>query len=455
MIKIKNRQQLTKNGQTKKLQKSRSLALQSIQYALNAVEPRQLLKAKIKVQKGVLQVENCTFNLSEFKRVFVVGGGKASGKMAQAIEELLEEHLTAGSVNVPYGTKHETHTVVLNEASHPVPDQNGVEGTKRIVSLAEQAEKDDLVICLISGGGSSLMPLPRRGVSLQDKQEITEALLKSGAPIRQVNTVRKHLSDFKGGWLAKKVYPATVLNLVLSDVMGDPLDAIASGPTVPDHSTFTDAKAVLEKYNLWDKAPVSIRKLLLDGITGKVEETPKPGDAAFKKAHNFIIGNNKTAVTAAVEHLKAKGLNTVLLPNLLEGEAREVGAAIAQFVCRGKLPFPKPLGIVAGGETTVTVKGKGKGGRNQEIALSAALNLPEFEECVVVAFSTDGVDGPTDAAGAVVDGHTVKRAKEKGLNPQVYLAENDSYRFFQQISDLILMGATSTNVNDLCVIVAL
>ncbi|MCW4024968.1 MAG: glycerate kinase [Candidatus Bathyarchaeota archaeon] len=455
MIEIQNRQQLTQNGQTPELQKSRDLALQSLQYAVNAVEPKQLLNAKIKVQNDTLHVENSKFTLSDFAHVYVVGGGKASGKMAQALEELLRARLTGGAVNVPYGTKHETSVIELHEASHPVPDQNGVEGTKQIVRIAERAGADDLVICLISGGGSSLMPLPRKGISLTDKQDITSALLKSGAPIAQVNIVRKHLSEFKGGWLAKKAYPATVLNLVLSDVMGDSLDSIASGPTVPDNSTFSDAKAVLEKYGLWDNVSVSIHKSILDGIASKIEETPKPNDTAFEKVYNLIIGNNKTAVTAAVEYLSSKGLNTVLLPNLLEGEAREVGAALAQFFCSSKSPFPKPVGIVVGGETTVTVKGKGKGGRNQELALSAALNLSELEECVIAAFSTDGVDGPTDAAGAVVDGYTVKRAKKRRLNPKLFLAENDSYDFFEQIGDLIMTGATSTNVNDLCVIVAL
>jgi glycerate-2-kinase len=455
MIKIQNRQQLIQNGQTPKIQKSRALALQSLQYAVNKVDPTHLLNAKIQVQKGILKIENHQYNLSEFSHVYIVGGGKASGKMAQAMEELLGPHLTAGVVIVPYGAKQKTRLIKIQEANHPVPDQNGVEGTKQIVSIAEQAGVDDLLICLLSGGGSSLMPFPKNGVSLQDKQEITSAILKSGAPITQVNIVRKHLSEFKGGWLAKKAFPATVLNLVLSDVMGDPLDSIASGPTVPDNSTFSDAKAVLENYHLWDKAPVSIQNLLADGIAGKVDETPKPNDTAFHKVHNIIIGNNKTAATAAIEYLSSKGLNTVLLPNLMEGEAREVGAALSQFACSDKLPFPKPVGIVAGGETTVTVKGTGKGGRNQELALSAALSLPEFDECVVATFSTDGVDGPTDAAGAVLDGYTLKRAKGQGLNPEVFLAENSSYGFFKQISDLIFTGATSTNVNDLCVIIAL
>ena len=249
----------------------------------------------MKVENDQLQVEGYTFDLRKFKNVYVVGGGKAGGKMAQAIEEILGNHITAGVVNIPYGTGQKTKVIELNEARHPVPDEAGVKGTFRIMAIAEQAKEDDLVICLISGGGSSLMPLPSKGISLEDKQALTNALLKSGAEITEINAVRKHLSAFKGGWLAKKAYPATLLNLVLSDVMGDPLDSIASGPTVPDKSTFSDAKKILEKYDLWLKAPVSIRKILSEGERGLLQETPKPNDLVFEKVHNLVIGNNRTA----------------------------------------------------------------------------------------------------------------------------------------------------------------
>ena len=331
MIQIRNREKLIENGETPRIRKCRALTLQCIERAINAAEPKQLIKAKLKVKNNLLQVEGYTFDLRKFKHVYVVGGGKAGGKMAQAIEEILGKHVTAGVVNIPYGTRQKTHVIELNEASHPVPDEAGVKGTFRIMALAEQAKENDLVICLISGGGSSLMPLPREGISLKDKQALTNMLLKSGAAITEINAVRKHLSAFKGGWLAKKAYPATVLNLVLSDVMGDPLDSIASGPTVPDTSTFSDARKILEKYDLWLNAPVSIRKILSEGAKGLLQETPKAGDLVFEKVHNVVIGNNQTACLAAVDCLRSEGLNTLLLTDMLKGEAREVGKALAKF----------------------------------------------------------------------------------------------------------------------------
>jgi len=287
---------------------------------------------------------------------------------------------------------------------------------------------------------------------------MTQALLKSGATINEVNTVRKHISDFKGGWLAKKAYPATVLNLILSDVVGDPLEFIASGPTVPDSTTFDDAINILKKYNLWTQAPESIRKLLSEGKKGLVPETPKAKDRAFRKVYNVVIGNNRYSSLAACERLKTDGLNTLLLTATLEGEARHIGtmlAAIVAEVCVSAHPVSKPAGIVAGGETTVTVTGKGLGGRNQELALAAALRLKGVEGIALASLSTDGVDGPTDAAGAVVDGRTIIRAQKKGLAPEKFLLENDSYRFFQKLGDLIFTGPTGTNVNDVSVMVAL
>jgi len=302
------------------------------------------------------------------------------------------------------------------------------------------------------------MPLPRGDITLADKRQVTDALLKSGATINEVNTVRKHISDFKGGWLAKKAYPATILNLILSDVIGDPLDFIASGPTVPDSTTFSEAIGVLKKYDLWAKAPSSIRKLLSDGEKGLVPETPKAGDEAFKKVYSFVLGNNRFATQAACEALKSAGLNTLMLTAMMEGEARQVGIVLASIAREASVsgnPVPKPAGIVAGGETTVFVVGKGIGGRNQEIALAAAMKLEGLDGVAVASLSTDGIDGPTDAAGAVVDGQSLARTKEVGLAPEKFLAENDSYHFFSKLGDLIFTGPTGTNVNDVSVIVIL
>jgi len=458
MATIKNKEELIKNGETKLNQKARALALRSLESALNAVDPKQIIKSKLLLKNLTLHVNGYSIDLKKFKNIYVIGGGKASGSMAEALEQVLGNSITKGLVNVPRSSKNKTDIIKLHEASHPIPDEAGVEGTRRMLKIAEQAKEDDLIICLISGGGSSLMPLPRGKISIADKKEITNALLKCGATINEINTVRKHISDFKGGWLAKKAYPSSILNLILSDVVGDPLDFIASGPTVPDSTTFSDAIKVLKKYRLWSKAPASIRKVLSDGEKGLIPETPKANDEAFKRVYNVVVGNNRLASLTAQKYLKSEGLNTLLLTSTLEGEARHVGvmlASIAREVSASGNPVPKPAGIIAGGETTVTVTGKGLGGRNQEIALAAAQKLNDMNGVVVASLSTDGVDGPTDAAGAIADGKTLVRAAKMGLTPEEYLAENDSYHFFSKLGDLIFTGPTGTNVNDVSVIVAL
>ncbi|MEM2970846.1 MAG: glycerate kinase [Candidatus Bathyarchaeia archaeon] len=458
MITIKNKEMLIKNGETSLDRKARMLALKSLEAALNAVEPQQIIKSKVLLKGSTLYVGGYSFDLKRFNNVYVVGGGKASGSMAEALEQILCDYIKAGWVNVPYGDKHKTRVIRLHEASHPIPDETGAYGTQCMLEIAEKASENDLIICLISGGGSSLMPLPRGEISMTDKKTITDALLKCGATINEINTVRKHISNFKGGWLAKKAYPATVLNLILSDVVGDPLDFIASGPTVPDSTTFSDAAKVLKKYSLWSKTPASIKKVLSDGMKGVIPETPKANDEAFKKVFNVIVGNNRLASKTAKESLASEGLNTLLLTTTLEGEARHVGKVLASIIHEISVsgtPTPKPAGIIAGGETTVTVMGEGKGGRNQEIALSAALKMGGLDGAVLASISTDGVDGPTDAAGAIVDGKTLARAAKEGLNPEEYLAKNDSYNFFAKIGDLIFTGQTGTNVNDISIIIVL
>jgi len=458
MITIRNRDELIRNGETRLDRRARELALESLEAALNAVDPKHIIESKVVLKDSILKVDAYSFDLRKLKNIYVIGGGKASGSMAEALEQILGSHITNGLVNVLHGSKNKTNIIKLHGANHPVPDEAGVEGARKMLEIAEGATADDLIICLISGGGSSLMPLPRGDISLADKRQITDALLKCGATINEINTVRKHISDFKGGWLAKKAYPATVLNLILSDVMGDPLDFIASGPTVPDSTTFSDAIGVLRRYDLWADAPSSIKKVLSDGEKGLIPETPKASDEAFKKVYNVVVGNNRFASQAACEYLKSRGLNTLLLTATLEGEARQVGifsASIAREVTVSGNPVQKPAGIVAGGETTVTVVGKGKGGRNQEIALSAAMKLGGLEGVVVASLSTDGVDGPTDAAGAIADGKTLARAKKASLTPMKFLVENDSYHFFHKLGDLVFTGPTGTNVNDVSVIVIL
>ncbi len=458
MVVIKNREELINNGETQRDKMARELAIKSFESALKAADPRQIIKSRLLLRDSVLRVDEYSFDLGKFKSVYVVGGGKASGFMAEALEKVLGRRITAGFVNVIHGETNKTSIIKLHGANHPVPDEAGVEGTRKMLDLVEASTADDLVICLISGGGSSMMPLPRGGISLSDKREITDLLLRSGATITEINTVRKHISDFKGGWLAKKAYPATVLNLILSDVMGDPLDFIASGPTVPDSTTFHDAVSVLRKYDLWARSPPSVTKVLSDGEKGLVPETPKASDEAFKRVHNVVVGNNRLVSQAACTEFKSAGLNTLLLTSMMEGEARHVGtflSSIAREVYVSDNPVHKPGAVVAGGETTVTVTGKGKGGRNQEVALAAAMKLGNLDGVAVASLTTDGVDGPTDAAGAIVDGKTLAKAKRMGLSLDKFLAANDSYNFFSKISDLIFTGPTGTNVNDISLIVIL
>lgn len=460
MVWVKNRRELLGNATSSLNRKAREVALKAVEAAIDAVDPRRAVKSKVSLSDGTLKVGDLSFNLSSFKKVIVVGGGKASGSMAEALEEILGFHIDGGVVVVPRGTKdnYKTRRVELQEAGHPVPDEGSVRGAARILELAGQAEEGDLLICLISGGGSSLMSMPKTGVSLADKRAMTKMLLRCGATINEINTVRKHISMFKGGQLAEAAYPATLISLILSDVVGDPLEVIASGPTVPDPTTYRDAARMLKHYEIWDEAPKSIKNVLMDGVSGRIRETPKPGEPAFRRVHNIIVGNNRIASLAAKSELQRSGLNTLFLTSFMEGEAREVGimlAALAREVGASGSPVPKPCGIVVGGETTVTVTGDGIGGRNQEIALSSALKIAGLDGTVMISFSTDGVDGPTNAAGAIVDGSTIARSRKLRLNAVEYLRNNDSYSFFSKLGDLIFTGPTGTNVNDVSVIVCI
>jgi len=317
MIQIKNKDKLIENGETNQTRKARTVALQTLEHTLDAVNPGKLLKSKVSFKGSKLYAGAYSFDLRKFRNVYVLGGGKAGGAMASALEEVLGKRLTAGFMNVPHGDKHKTSIIKLHAAGHPIPDEAGMAGTRQMLALAEEADNDDLIIALISGGGSSLMPLPRNGISLREKKELTGKLLKSGAKISEINAVRKHLSGFKGGWLAKKAYPATTLNLVLSDVVGDALESIASGPTVPDSTTFTNARRVLQKHGLWNTASKSVRGLISSGEKGFSAETPKPGEPAFQKVCSVILGNSRSAALAAIDHLSSEGLNPLLLTRLL------------------------------------------------------------------------------------------------------------------------------------------
>jgi glycerate-2-kinase len=460
MAKVRNSEDLLSSSWSQDNQRAREIALDTIEALLKAADSKEVVKSKISVSEGLLKVAGKTYNLHSYRRVIVVGGGKASGAMAEALESILGKFIDSGIVIVPKGTasRYNTKQIKLHEASHPIPDKSSVKGAEEIIEYVKYSQENDLVICLISGGGSSLMAFPRKEITLEDKQKTTDLLLKCGATINEMNAVRKHLSSFKGGQLAKAAYPATVLGLLLSDVLGDPLDVIASGPTVPDSTTFSDAVDVFLRYSLWDKVPISVKKVLSDGKKGLVEETPKKDSLIFKKVNNVVLGNNRLACKAASNTMKQHGLNTVFLTSFLEGEAREVGTALSSLVKEVLVsgnPLPPPVGIVAGGETTVTVTGEGKGGRNQEIALAAALKIEGLNRILIFSISTDGIDGPTDAAGALVDGETLRHSRISGLDARRFLKNNDSYSFFSRTGGLIFTGPTGTNVNDVTILIAL
>ena len=326
-----------------------------------------------------------------------------------------------------------------------------MQGTLKILELLKSADERTLVICLISGGGSALMPAPSEGITLEEKQETTRLLLECGANIVELNAIRKHFSQVKGGGLARAAFPARVVALMLSDVIGDPLDVIASGPTVPDTSTFKTCQEIVDKYDLGDQIPPSVQDRMQEGLAGRIPDTPKPGDEALERCQNVVVGSNGLAVSAAKDRATELGYNTMVLSTRLEGEAREVAhvySAVAKEVLTSGQPVPAPACVIAGGETTVTVRGSGKGGRNQEIALAGALQLAGWDGVVLFSGGTDGTDGPTDAAGAVADGFTISRAGELGLSANAYLKNNDAYHYFKALEDLVMTGPTGTNVAD-------
>ena len=389
-------------------------------------------------------------------QVFGVGAGKASGAMAAAVEEAWGRRIAAGLVAVKDNYLAPTRRIRLLEAGHPVPDERGAAAARAILALVESATAEDLVLVLVSGGGSALTPAPVPPITLADKQALTRLLLAAGATITQLNAVRKHCSLLKGGQLAHAAAPARVEALLLSDVIGDPLDVIASGPTTPDVSTFAKALAILDGFGLREKAPRRIVERLERGARGEIPETPKPGDPIFERVRNTIIGNNALVVEAAAARARGLGLNAHVLTRALEGEAREVAGRfvdMAREIKAGRGPVAAPACLIAGGETTVTVKGEGKGGRCQEFALAAALAMGGLDDVVVLAAGTDGTDGPTDAAGAIADGQSAGRARAQGLEPAVRLAENDSYPLFATLGDLVVTGPTNTNLLDLYLVV--
>lgn len=425
--------------------KQSALVLSALEAAIKSVEPAVLVKKSLTFKDRTLVARDITgknFTISEFKDVYVVGAGKASAAMVVAVAKVLKGSIAGGAINVPRGTEAEIDCVSITHASHPVPDGEGERGTKKIISVLEKAGRDDLVIGVISGGGSALMPLPAKGLTLKDKQEATSALLASGATIHEINSVRKHLSAVKGGQLARYT-KSRVLSLILSDVIGDDLAVIASGPIFPDSTTFSDARRVLEKYRIINtKAAQHVAK----GARGLIKDTPKPGDPVFGRVANVLVGNNELACKNAVSYLRAKKVRTEYLGSRFDGEAHEFGAFLARLA--GDIKSKSAFALVAGGETTVRLgKKSGKGGRNQEAALTCALGGLKG---VAAFLGTDGIDGNSDAAGALVSEKSGALAEKVGA--KTFLERHDSYRALKKMGSLIFTGYTGTNVNDIAIV---
>ena len=433
-------------------QSLRSSAKNIFRFALKAVDPFYAIKKRLKLDEDNLWVGGSLYRLEDIRRIWVIGAGKASAPMAQAVEKILGPRIHKGVVVTKHGYVAPLSRIELLEGGHPLPDAEGIKGTKRILKLISDLDENDLVICLISGGGSALLVSPSPGISLKDIKELTDQLLRCGADIKEINTIRKHISQVKGGRLAQMAHPAHVITLILSDVIGSRLDSIASGPTAPDTTTFSNCLKIIQKYELRDRIPPSILGHLKKGAQGKIEETPKPGSPIFKRVKNFIIGSNSLALEAARQKAEDLGFNTAILSRPVSGDTTRAAvkhATFAKTIQEIGDPISPPACLISGGETTVKIKGRGLGGRNQEFVLVGSTKIADMQNTVMLSAGTDGTDGPTDAAGAICDGKTIKGALRKGLDPKQYLENNDSYHFFQKLGDLLKTGATNTNVMDI------
>jgi hydroxypyruvate reductase len=438
------------------LEEMRADAEKIFRVAVARVNPSEAVKRFVHLERERLVLggedrQEKEFDLGQFDGIVVVGGGKGTAPMAKALEELMGDRIRKGVVTVKYGFTEKLSFIEIIEAGHPIPDENGVSGTRKILDLLKEANERELIFSLISGGGSALLPQPAKGITLQEKQAITQSLLDCGATIGEMNAVRKHISASKGGQMARLAYPATTVNLMLSDVIGDRMDVIASGPFVPDPSTFVEAWEIISKYRLRE-IPQSIEEHLKMGMEKKLPETPKKGDPVFDRVHSFIIGSNLLALEAAKNEAERLGYRPLILSSTIQGETREVAkvhSAILKEILASGQPVHPPACIISGGETTVTIKGNGLGGRNQEFCLAAALDLRGLPSRVLVlSGGTDGNDGPTPAAGAIVDPLTVEGGAEAGMNASVFLENNDSYHFFERTKELVITGPTNTNVMD-------
>ena len=422
---------------------------------VKAASPDTVIRQTLHVENDMLDVQGKQYDLRKINRIFVVGAGKATAVMAKSVEATLGDRISGGIISVKYGHTADLKKIETIEAGHPVPDKSGWDAAQKIINVVSAAGKDDLVICLLSGGGSALLPLPAEGLRLEDKQDVTALLLSCGADITEINTVRKHMSGIKGGQLARAMAPAQGLCLVLSDVVGDDLSVIASGPCEADDSTFRQAWQIIETYRLENRVPERAAEFLKMGLAGEVSETPKPGAEEFENVLTRIVGSNSKALAACEAIARELGYHPLVLSAFFEGETHTLAGlhgAIARQIRLHDQPIGTPACILSGGESTLRLTGNGKGGRNQQAALAAALKIADLKDVVLLCGGTDGSDGPTDAAGAVVDGQTLTRAQDKGLDAEMYLRENNAYPFFEVLNDLVITGPTGTNVMDLTIL---
>lgn len=436
--------------------------LEVLQASLVGAEPYRAVRRALEKEGDELAFGDRSIRLSGIRNVYVVGAGKAAARMAQAVEDVVGEWIGDGVVAVKDGYAAATSSIAVGEAAHPVPDRRSLKAARAISHVADLARGDDLVICLISGGGSSVVEIPAGRLALQDLREATATLLASGIPIEEINAIRKHLSAIKGGRLAEHVSPARHMTIVISDVVGDRIDLVASGPTVPDPTSYGDALEIVEREQLGDRLPFSVVDHLEAGAAGELDETLGADHPAFERGSARIVSSREDAIDAAEKAAVGAGYNPHVVTNELDGEARDVGREIARTVLElletGE-PVPRPACLLYAGETTVTVQGRGKGGRNQELALSAAVAMEEASTNIdapvaIGAFATDGTDGPTTAAGAIVSTDTVERIRNAGFDARVELRDNNSNPVLEAAGDLIFTGPTCNNVNDMiCVLV--
>lgn len=433
----------------------RQIAEQIFLAGVDSVLPDKLISGNMSLKGNLLHIGHLKISLEKTENIYVIGAGKASAVMASEVEKILGDRITEGHIIVKYGHASEIKSIRVTEAGHPFPDSNGFKATEKILEIAHKAEVNDLVICLLSGGGSSLLCDCPEGLTPDDLILVNKLLVNSGACISEINAVRKHLSSVKGGQLARMVFPATLVSLILSDVPGDPPDVIASGPTAPDTTTFIDAIEVLEKFNIKKALPSRIINFLYDGATCKIPETPKPGDSIFEKTTNLIIGTNRLALESARQKAIEYNINAVIIEDELQGDT----VSVSEYLVDTAIQFRKdnnevkPVCILFGGETTVKMTGKGAGGRNQHLAMLCAVLLQDKPGITLLSAGTDGNDGLTNAAGAVVDSETVSFAVSTGINPVKYLKEFNSYNFFKKTAGHIITGPTMTNVMDIVVII--